>query len=75
MEDKIAAKGFGVKPGGNRPTVKCTGRAENIKMDLKQRGQDDVYYSHLSQDTEQVGVPCEHGNGSSGSATNFRVPQ
>ena len=64
-----------MEPGGNRPIVKSRGRVENIKIDLKERVQNDVYYSHLSHDTEQVGVSCEHSNERSGSATNFRVPQ
>ena len=37
-------------------------------MDLKERGQEDVYYSRLSPNTDQVGVSCEHGN-------ELRVPQ
>lgn len=74
-EDQIAVRGFGVKGGGNRPIVKSRGRVENIKIDFKERGQNNVYYSHLFQDTEQLGVSCEHGDERAGSATNFRVPQ
>jgi hypothetical protein len=40
---------------------------DNIRMDLREIGWDDVYLTHLSKDRDQWRVLCEHSNELSGS--------
>jgi hypothetical protein len=56
------------KPEGKRPLGRPRRRwVDNIKMDLREIGGDEMDWIDLAQDSDQWEGPCEHGNEPPGS--------